>query len=63
MFDSKYIKTEIPKTNLTHEQGPADMFEYLVKSKKSLQKALKHYTIEEADKALIKDFILGKNPL
>ena len=63
VFDHTYIKLMQPELTWTHEQGSADMFDHMLNVNKNLQRSFEKYGIWGKEIQLVKDLILGKDPV
>ena len=63
VFDNQYRKLVAPQSKWTHEEQSCKMFDYMIEENKTVRKAFETEEIGEKEKNLIKDLLMGKNPL
>lgn len=63
VFDNQYISRIHPGSTWTHEEGSVSMFDHLVDQNQSVQQAFHMFGIGGNEMTLVKDLIMGKNPI
>ena len=63
VFDSQYKKLIKLNSQWSHEQGSIDMFDHLYDQNMHVQEMFHRCGIRENERQLVKDLILGKDPL
>ena len=62
VFDTQYKKLVAPDSEWSHEKGSCDMFDHMFEQNKSVQDVFHEFKINESERKLVKDLILGKDP-